>query len=256
VLFPTLGMAEVDLVSSEVDVRYLQQTQVFTPKGQPSKQEDRGLVAQAFLPADKASERAGGNALPLRASLLTPPLLDLAHRVCRDAVDAVGPLEEGAHDVRALVERLGIRIAPVALEEVEHELGAFLAGEGLERVEVGIAKREQAPHGLVGKERVRLAARETLGTQEPPPLLPERMLAIALVAHSFGLAHYPRRQRERQGILGGEARKLRHFAFPPWPLRAVRIARTRRLRAVAVACSGVEIRGRVTPPPSSPQRGF
>src|SRR5215213_1926034 len=122
---------------------------------------------------------------------------------------------------------MGIRIAPVALEEVEHELRAFLPRERLERVEVGIAKREHAPYGLVGEERVRLAAGEALGTQEPPPLLPERMLAIALVAHSFGLADYPRRLSERQGPRRGRFRKLRHFAAPlpfPLPLRAGRHA--------------------------------
>lgn len=85
--------------------------------------------------------------------------------------------------------------------------------EELERLEIGVAEREHPPYGFVAQEGVGCAAGQPLCSQESPPLLPEQIFAVALVAHGFCLADYPRSVRQGRG---GAV----HFAAFPVPFVA------------------------------------
>lgn len=144
-------------------------------------------------------------------------LFPFRHRPDGVAVDFAlqeRPLEEVRQDRVVLVARPCGAVAPQRVQELLQALGAY-RGLEVSQLEVGEVTSELVQAGLVvaiGRGR----QPSPLPAQIVASLSPEWIGAIGLVLH--GLAHYPRRQCERQAVLGVKARKLRHFAAPsPFP---------------------------------------
>lgn len=173
-------------------------------------------------------------------------------RIRAEQAFAHQPRKETPQDCEPLSSRCGRAGLPVPVQEPPRHSPTLRRLEVVQR-QVGVLDREKPEHVLVRQERVEARVRVFEPIEIGDDVFAQWRLSEAAVGQC--LAHYPRRQRERQGVRGGGSRKLRHFAFP-WPLRAARRARTLRRKLSDVGASEMRGRRTFTLPPAAAERGF